>query len=475
MTWPDNVGILALEVYIPNTYVSHEELETYDGVSKGKYTVGLGQRGMGFCSDAEDICSLSLTAVRGLMERQNISYSDIGHLQVGTETIQDKSKAVKTVLMELFVKHGNADIEGVDCMNACYGGTAALFNAVNWIESSAWDGRYAIVVAADIAVYASGPARPTGGAGAVAMLVGANATLSLDRGVRATYMDHVYDFYKPDMSSEYPRVNGKLSIQCFLKALDQTYKGYKDKVARKYKEEVDISYFDYMTFHSPYCKLVQKAFGRLTYQDYLSSNSVVDHLEQYRHMSVEDSYLSRDLEKAFTSHSTDEYEKRTSPSLLIPRNVGNMYTATLYACIASLFVTKTPEELTGKRLGAFSYGSGLAATMFSFTVTSDLDKLRKFCNTFSHIQPFLDSRTKVDPEEFEAMMKFGEVNHHKPDRSPVYPASKLNHGTYHIVQVDSEHRRTYSRTSVLDTMHSSTNSASSALNADCAAHYCPHM
>ena len=37
---------------------------------------------MGFCSDVEDICSLSLTAVHGLMERQNISYSDIGHLQV---------------------------------------------------------------------------------------------------------------------------------------------------------------------------------------------------------------------------------------------------------------------------------------------------------------------------------------------------------------------------------------------------------
>ena len=63
--------------------------------------------------------------------------------QVGTETIQDKSKSVKTVLMELFVSHGNSDVEGVDCINACYGGTAALFNAVNWIESSSWDGRWA--------------------------------------------------------------------------------------------------------------------------------------------------------------------------------------------------------------------------------------------------------------------------------------------------------------------------------------------
>lgn len=43
-------------------------------------------------------------------------------------------------------------------------------------------GRYAVVVAADIAVYASGNARPTGGAGAVAMLVGVDAPLVLERG-----------------------------------------------------------------------------------------------------------------------------------------------------------------------------------------------------------------------------------------------------------------------------------------------------
>ena len=61
-------------------------------------------------------------------------------------------------------------------MNACYGGTAGLYNCVNWIESQAWDGRLAIVVASDEAVYEAGPARPSGGAGAVALLVGTFAT-----------------------------------------------------------------------------------------------------------------------------------------------------------------------------------------------------------------------------------------------------------------------------------------------------------
>lgn len=49
---------------------------------------------------------------------------------------------------------------------------------------SEWDGRYALVVCGDIAVYEAGPARPTGGCGAVAMLIGADAPLVLEPGLR---------------------------------------------------------------------------------------------------------------------------------------------------------------------------------------------------------------------------------------------------------------------------------------------------
>ena len=108
----------------------------------------------------------------------------IGRLDVGTETIIDKSKSVKTVLMDLFAASGNTDIEGIDSKNACYGSTAALFNAINWIESSSWDGRNAIVFAGDIAIYAEGGARPVGGAGACAMLIGPNAPLVFEREFR---------------------------------------------------------------------------------------------------------------------------------------------------------------------------------------------------------------------------------------------------------------------------------------------------
>ena len=50
-------------------------------------------------------------------------------------------------------------------------------------------GRWGIVLSADIAVYPKGPARPTGGAGAIAVLVGPNAPLAIDD-VRASFMDH---------------------------------------------------------------------------------------------------------------------------------------------------------------------------------------------------------------------------------------------------------------------------------------------
>lgn len=85
-------------------------------------------------------------------------------------------------------------------MNACYGATNALFNSINWMKSEGWDGRLAIVVAVDIAVYEKGPARPTGGAGAVALLIGPDAPIVIDA-LRSTYMDHQYDFYKPKPNS----------------------------------------------------------------------------------------------------------------------------------------------------------------------------------------------------------------------------------------------------------------------------------
>ncbi len=53
MSRPQNIGIKALELYFPSQCVDQAELETFDGVSQGKYTIGLGQTKMSFCDDRE--------------------------------------------------------------------------------------------------------------------------------------------------------------------------------------------------------------------------------------------------------------------------------------------------------------------------------------------------------------------------------------------------------------------------------------
>ncbi|KAG1354617.1 putative Hydroxymethylglutaryl-CoA synthase [Cocos nucifera] len=256
-----SAGILAMDIYFPPTCVQQEELEVYDGVSKGKYTIGLGQDCMAFCTELEDVVSMSLTVVKSLLEKYRIDPRQIGRLEVGTETIIDKSKAIKTWLMQIFEEYGNSDIEGVDSTNACYGGTAALFNSVNWVESNSWDGRYGLVVCTDSAVYAEGPARPTGGAAAIAMLIGPNAPISFESKFRGTYMSHAYDFYKPNLASEYPVVDGKLSQTCYLMALDSCYKHFCNKYENFEGKQFSIFDADYFVFHSPYNKFPTENFA----------------------------------------------------------------------------------------------------------------------------------------------------------------------------------------------------------------------
>jgi len=451
--WPTDVGIVALELFFPSQYVEQNELEAYDKVSAGKYTVGLGQARMGFCTDREDINSLCLTVVTRLMERYNISYSSIGRLEVGTETILDKSKSVKTVLMQLFENSGNTDIEGVDTINACYGGTAALFNSVSWVESSAWDGRFALVVAADIAVYAKGNARPTGGAGAIAMLVGENAPLVLERGVRATHMRHVYDFYKPDLMSEYPTVDGQLSIQCYLSALDKCYQLFCSKSEKHGKEHFGLKDLDAVLFHVPYCKLVQKSLARLMLNDFVRASEEerslhYPGLEAFKDVKLEDTYFDRDIEKAFMTLSKSAFEEKTQPSLLVANQVGNMYTPSLYGGLVSLLISRGADELAGKRIALFSYGSGLASSMFSLHVSLDTNPgspLKHLVANLTHIKSQLELRHKISPEEFDSIMEIREHNHHKAPYTPQASLDILFPGTWYLDNVDEMHRRSYKR------------------------------
>ncbi|EDO36099.1 predicted protein, partial [Nematostella vectensis] len=459
--WPENVGILAMELYVPKTYVSQERLEEFDGVSKGKYTIGLGQRGMGFCSDREDINSLALTVVQNLLEKKHLDPNKIGRLEVGTETIIDKSKSVKSVLMQLFEDSGNTEIEGIDTTNACYGGTQALFNALSWIESSAWDGRLAIVVAADIAVYAAGNARSSGGAGAVAMLVGPHAPLVVERGLRGVFMQHAYDFYKPDMTSEYPVVDGRLSIKCYFNAVDQCYKAFTEKTAKvENKDSVGLEDIDYVAFHTPFCKIVQKSLARMYLADFLKGyrqgtrKDEQSLLHPYRDIKLSETFqdenLAKEIEKASVKASQGVFDAKARPCTHVAQDVGNMYTPSLYGSLVSLLNSVPASQLAGKRIGMFSYGSGLASAMFSIRVSpksSPSSPLTNLVGSLSDVPSRLACRSEVSPSDFVATLELREKTHHASSYVPKGSIHMLFPGTYYLESVDDKFRRKYGRVS----------------------------
>jgi hydroxymethylglutaryl-CoA synthase len=364
MTYVDtkHVGILAMQVYTPSTYISQGALEEHSGVPAGKFTIGLGQDGLAVCGDNEDVNSLALTVVHSLLEKYNIDPNDVGRLEIGTETLVDKSKSTKTVLMQLFPN--NSDMEGATVVNACYGGTAALLNALHWVESDRWDGRYAIVVAADIAAYARGPARPTCGAGAVAFLIGRDAPLVVQE--RATHAAHVWDFFKPDHTVEYPTVDGALSQVCYYQALEDTYSRFCAKLEDK---TFAADRADFMVFHAPYNKLVQKSYARLFLMDARRATEEkkdADPLSLWRTKPIEDTYADKDLEKVLSQVSKVSYTKCLQDSNAASKAVGNTYTASVFLGIASLVDRAGGRgELTpGKNVVVFSYGSGALATMY---------------------------------------------------------------------------------------------------------------
>lgn len=365
---------------------------------------------------------MALTVTSNLLKKNNIDPNSVGRLEVGTETILDKSKSVKSVLMQLF--GDNTNLEGIDTVNACYGGTNALFNSVNWVESSAWDGRDAIVVAGDIALYAKGNARPTGGAGAVAMLIGPNAPVVMEPGLRGTYMQHAYDFYKPDLTSEYPYVDGHYSINCYTKALDAAYRDYCKREAKLTSgtngtdaSKTPLDRFDYLAFHAPTCKLVQKSYARLMYHDYLANPDApafADVPAELRDMDYEKSLTDRVVEKTFMGLTKQKFQDRVHPAIQVATMCGNMYCGSVWGGVASLLSFVDPKALEGKRLGVFSYGSGLAASFMSFRVNGNVESIHKNLN----IPARLEARRAVSPETFDAVSWLAFLVHIPHDSRP---------------------------------------------------------
>jgi hydroxymethylglutaryl-CoA synthase len=259
-------------------------------------------------------------------------------------------------------------------------------------------------------------------------------------------MEHVYDFYKPDLSSEYPVVDGHLSIQCYLLSLDTCYKRYGAKASSK---RFTLEEIDYLVFHSPFTKLVQKSVARLVLNDFLSDPEPDGHYPQLsavKGRKLEETILDKSVERAAVEASQEVFSAKTKKSTLLGTEVGNMYTASVYGGLAGLLASSKSDDIVGQRVALFSYGSGLASSLYSFRVTSDLSRATRLIQSQAHIPAMLKQRLTVKPAEFEQIMKLREETHHLAPYTPVGDVKWLFPGTYYIENIDGKHRRKYART-----------------------------
>lgn len=104
------------------------------------------------------------------------------------------------------------------------------------------------------------------------------------------------------------------------------------------------------------------------------------------------------------------------------------------------------QQLCGKQVVLFSYGSGLASAMYSLRVTTKCNSgspLELLMSSVSDIPSKLEQREVVDPAEFERIMKLREETHHIAPYVPQSGSNSLFPNTFYLVSVDDRHRRVY--------------------------------
>jgi hydroxymethylglutaryl-CoA synthase len=325
MTTTAPVGISSIGVQLPALAMKVEELAELRGVDPNKFTKGLGCRTMALCSPEEGVVSLAAGAARRALERWGGDLDRIGMIAVGTETAMDMSRPVSAwVAEELDLKGA---MRSYEVKHACYGGTLALRQALEWKLSGAAQGKAALVIASDVALYAEqSGGEPTQGAGAVAMIVDDGGVATVDP-VSFPYAEPAFDFWRP-VGQDHPNVEGQLSLDCYMRAAEQCFGAL---IGTDDPEKV-LGDFKAMSFHVPFPKMVKKAAMRLGETLGLKESTVAS-----------------------------LYEDKIDPALSWNRETGNSYTASLWTSVAGALAGCKE----GERIAAFSYGSGYGAELLT--------------------------------------------------------------------------------------------------------------
>ena len=319
------VGIASLGLHLPPLAMKLEDLASLRGEDPQKYLVGLGCSEMALCPPRFTVVDLASEAARRALQRWDGDLSDIGLLVVGTESAIDMSRPLSAFVAERLNLRG--PIRSYEVKHACYGGTLALRQALEWRLSGAAPGKAALVIAADVALYEPGdPGEPTQGAGAVAFVVDRPEIAHVET-ISYPWSEPEMDFYRP-VGDSFPTVDGKLSLDCYRRAAEECFRAL---IGGEDPEKI-LERFEALCFHVPFPKMVRKTVVRMG--------------EVF----------------GWTAEKINElFKEKVEPTMLWNTLSGNAYTASLWISVAQALKGRP----LGKRIAAFSYGSGFGSELLS--------------------------------------------------------------------------------------------------------------
>ena len=358
----------------------------------------------------EDAVSYAVNAAKPLIDALSPAERDrIELIIVATESGLDFGKSLGTYVHHYLGLSRTCRL--FEVKQACYGGTAAFQMALNFIASGASPGAKALVIATDLAKPASKGTyvEPSQGAGSVAMLVGdAPEILEVDFGANGYHSYEVMDTCRP--TPEMETGDSDLSLISYLECLEGSYRSYEARV-----EGADfIELFDYLAFHTPFPGMVKGAHRMLL----------------------------RKLKKAGPAISDADFERRVAPSLSLCREVGNIYSATLYLALCGL-IECVPLSAP-LRVGLFSYGSGCSSEFYSGVITP---RSQEKIAALGH-RAALEARLPVTMAEYDALLdqsmewKFG-LREKTVDHTPyqrLYDAAFAGRGLLVLKAINDYHR-----------------------------------
>ncbi|MFC4438249.1 MULTISPECIES: hydroxymethylglutaryl-CoA synthase [Natrialbaceae] len=372
------VGIDAVEIWtgnlkldLPGTFAPEK------GEDPEKYTKGLGLNASSFPDSYEDIVTMGANAAYRLMDRKGLEPSDIGRIDVATESAFDNSKPVSTYIagcLEQVYENDFHHANKGERKFACIAGTQSLDDAYNWIRAGRNRGRGALVIATDTALYARGDAgEATQGAGAVAMHISEDpdlVELSAEQGYGSA--DET-DFLKPNQ--QFPSVDGKRSVQVYLARMREALEDYESVAGDVHPDDVAFA-----PFHTPFPGMVRKA-AMLAYRHITRDTAIEETLaeeigRQPRAEAFDDEESFHDAVREYMDalKETDRYQEwyaeTIDPTLTIAREVGNWYTGSVHIARVSAMkhAFENGRDLTGEQLLVGSYGSGAQAEIHAETV-----------------------------------------------------------------------------------------------------------